>query len=477
MRWLDSVASYLPSLIVQHLINDKRTEDVPNRQEYDTVCVFCDVSGFTALSEAMMLNPEKGGVEGLARHLNAYFGQMVRIIASEGGDVFKFAGDAMIVLWPPPARDKLQNGRGSDSGSRHPNQRHHHSSAVGANGSNRRESRDLAGGTPMERRVRRAAQCAFSIQEELHDCEMAEGIRLSVKIGIGMGKVSVLHLGGVYGRMEYIAVGEPLLQAFQAEHHASPQQVIISEPAYKLIRDHFQQEKVFADNYVQLRKGTGYIPLRKVNKHHMLQIELDDPMVEMRLMGYIPGAVLKSLQRDSRVEDEFWNNEVRRATVLFVNLGMQDHHLLAAARYDEAMNEMHQVMVAVQESVYEYEGSINKFLMDDKGSTLVAVFGLPPVAHADDPVRGVLAALRLCERLFDQRYTGSVGITTGEAFCGVVGSKTRREYTVLGDTVNLAARLMQRATTEEGGVLCDLNTKRACAGLLQFKPRGDFRVK
>lgn len=57
-------------------------------------------------------------------------------------------------------------------------------------------------------------------------------------------------------------------------------------------------------------------------------------------------------------------------------------------------------MVAVQESVYEYEGSINKFLMDDKGSTLVAVYGLPPVGHADDPTRGVLAALRQ-ERTFN----------------------------------------------------------------------------
>lgn len=38
---------------------------------------------------------------------------------------------------------------------------------------------------------------------------------------------------------------------------------------------------------------------------------------------------------------------------------------------------------------------------------------------------------RLCERLFDLAKVGSVGITTGEAFCGVVGSKTRKEYTVL----------------------------------------------
>lgn len=62
-------------------------EELPSRQEYDTVCLFADVSGFTALSEAMMSSAE--GVEGLAKHLNAYFGQMVRIIASEGGDVFK----------------------------------------------------------------------------------------------------------------------------------------------------------------------------------------------------------------------------------------------------------------------------------------------------------------------------------------------------------------------------------------------------
>lgn len=62
-------------------------EELPSRQEYDTVCLFADVSGFTALSEAMMSSAE--GVEGLAKHLNSYFGQMVRIIASEGGDVFK----------------------------------------------------------------------------------------------------------------------------------------------------------------------------------------------------------------------------------------------------------------------------------------------------------------------------------------------------------------------------------------------------
>ncbi|CAM9367250.1 unnamed protein product, partial [Ectocarpus sp. 6 AP-2014] len=50
-------------------------------------------------------------------------------------------------------------------------------------------------------------------------------------------------------------------------------------------------------------------------------------------------------------------------------------------------------------------------------------------------------------------------------------------FFVQGDSVNLAARLMQRAVSEDGGVMCELATKRACGGLLQFKGRGDFRIK
>ncbi|CAN0362830.1 unnamed protein product, partial [Ectocarpus fasciculatus] len=351
------------------LLASTTNEELPSRQEYDTVCLFADVSGFTALSEAMMSSSE--GVEGLAKHLNSYFGQMVRIIASEGGDVFKFAGDALIVLWPPPTREALTD--------------------ISIKGREKEGERE--GTTPMERRVRRAAQCAFAIQESLHDAELTQEVRLSVKIGIGMGQVSVLHLGGVYKRMEYIAVGEPLLEAFTAEHHATAGDVIISMQAHKLVKDHFRNNHRFDDGYCRISKDQNYNPMRKQNKTRMLQQSLDDPLLEVKVKGYIPGAVLRNLRPDSP-EDEHWSNEIRRVTVLFVNLGLKEQTLLAAAVYDEAMKEMHQVMVAVQESVYEYEGSINKFLMDDKGSTLVAVYGLPPVGHADDPTRGVLAALR-----------------------------------------------------------------------------------
>jgi hypothetical protein len=112
-----------------------------------------------------------------------------------------------------------------------------------------------------------------------------------------------------------------------------------------------------------------YVPVRKQNKAHLreLQQSLDDLLLLAKVKAYIPGAVLRTLKQESP-EDEYWSSELRRTSVMFVSLGLREQHLLAAAKYDEAMQEVHSVMVAAQESVYEYEGSINKCLMDDKGA-------------------------------------------------------------------------------------------------------------
>ena len=328
--------------------------------------------------------------------------------------------------------------------------------------------------------------CQATIEDE---------VQLSVKIGIGVGMVSVIHIGGTYKRMEYIAVGDPLVQAFHAEHHAVPGQVMVSPQAWRLlIQLHaFQADKKFEDGFVSISVKAPFAPVRQRRLKPFLKDGDDDgegggqryALLEQRIKGYVPNSVLPMLLRGSYEDDMKWANETRRCAVMFVNLGLEEHNLLAAGdvRQRDAMVQVHNVLVGVQKAVYHYEGSVNKFLMDDKGSTLIACFGLSPVSHGDDAARAVLSALYICERLFDLSFPASVGITVGDVFCGVVGSTTRREYTVLGDSVNLAARLMQQACgmaesgRPTGGVIVDDVCRAECDGLLEFQRLEPISVK
>ena len=95
-----------------------------------------------------------------------------------------------------------------------------------------------------------------------------------------------------------------------------------------------------------------------------------------------------------------------------------------------------------------FEGAA-KVLVDNKGVTLSGAFGLPPRAHADDARRAITAAETLRRELEDIGLSCTVGVATGRAFCGIFGSDLRREYTLHGEVVNLASRLMQASARRD----------------------------
>ena len=71
MRYLEILASYVPQVVVRHLLDDLDVP-TPSRKTLETVCLFCDVSGFTALSERMGQVHGEKGAEYVAIHLNRY---------------------------------------------------------------------------------------------------------------------------------------------------------------------------------------------------------------------------------------------------------------------------------------------------------------------------------------------------------------------------------------------------------------------
>ena len=177
---------------------------------------------------------------------------------------------------------------------------------------------------------------------------------------------------------------------------------------------------------------------------------------------YIPATVTSRLSAGQ----EKWLGELRVVSVLFVNL--------PDLNYATSLDRAQQVMCDLQAELYRFEGSVNKLNVDEKGASLLAALGLPPLAHEDDARRAVEAAMAIQRKLVELGLRGSIGISTGRVFCGSIGSARRREYTLLGDAVNIAARLMQAAL---GDTLCDEATCHRARSRIKFEQFTEITVK
>jgi class 3 adenylate cyclase len=127
-----------------------------------------------------------------------------------------------------------------------------------------------------------------------------------------------------------------------------------------------------------------------------------------------------------------------------------------------------------------YEGHIDKFIGDE----IMALFGAP-IAHENDPERALRAALDMMATLaeFNAEHVARIpkplalhfGINTGLVIAGGIGTSQRQDYSVMGDTVNLASRL--EGLSEAGEILVGENTYRLTAPLFEFEALKPVKVK
>jgi class 3 adenylate cyclase/tetratricopeptide (TPR) repeat protein/type II secretory pathway predicted ATPase ExeA len=167
--------------------------------------------------------------------------------------------------------------------------------------------------------------------------------------------------------------------------------------------------------------------------------------------------------------------ERRQATVLFADLS---GYTAAAERMDpEAVKALvDRTLRRLGEEIERFGGSIDKFI----GDNVMGVFGAP-VAHEDDPERAVRAGLAMQESMeetnrqsqekFGVGFSLRVGINSGEVMAGAVGDR----YTVMGDAVNVAARL--QAAGRRDSVTVGESTYRATRGTISYKRLEPLRLK
>ncbi len=171
--------------------------------------------------------------------------------------------------------------------------------------------------------------------------------------------------------------------------------------------------------------------------------------------------------------------ERKQVTVLFADL-KASMELIADRDPEEARNLLDSVIDRMMKSVHHYEGTVNLVM----GDGIMALFGAP-LAQEDHAVRACYAALRMQEaiRSYSEMLRQSqgieiqirVGLNSGEVIVGAIGNDLRMDYTAVGQTTNLAARMEQLATP--GTIRLTEHTLRLVEGYIQVKPLGPVPVK
>jgi class 3 adenylate cyclase/tetratricopeptide (TPR) repeat protein len=171
--------------------------------------------------------------------------------------------------------------------------------------------------------------------------------------------------------------------------------------------------------------------------------------------------------------------ERKQVTVLFADL-KSSMELLADRDPEEARKILDPVLERMIEAVHRYEGTVNQVM----GDGIMALFGAP-LAHEDHAVRACYAALRMRESL--KRYGDDtrrahgvevqirIGINSGEVVVRSVGSDLRMDYTAVGQTTHLAARMEQLAPP--GTARLTGETVRLAEGYVEVRSLGPIPVK
>jgi class 3 adenylate cyclase len=171
--------------------------------------------------------------------------------------------------------------------------------------------------------------------------------------------------------------------------------------------------------------------------------------------------------------------ERKQVTVLFADL-KGSMELLADRDPEEARQLLDPVLHRMMEAVHRYEGTVNQVM----GDGIMALFGAP-VAHEDHAVRACYAALHMQEAI--GRYAEElrrqqgldvqirVGLNSGEVVVRAIGSDLHMDYTAVGQTTHLAARMEQLA--RPGTALLTTDTLRLVEGYVEVQPLGPVPVK
>ena len=425
---LASILPYVPHHIAQDLMSDPTAAHVDGKAVLGTL-LFADVAGFTPMSESLA-QMGKEGAEELTLVMTACFTRIVNVVADYEGIPLKFGGDSLLTLFLGP---------------RHP---------------------------------QRAVRCGLVVQ---HAMRSFRRIRTSVgyfplrmSIGINTGKFLEVIAGRPSDRLHYLIAGPAVNETAKLEAVASAGEVLVGPATLAALGPAAEVAAAGRHAYRVVRLNA---PVRRSR----LALTPPEPSTDIAalveaLQPCIPRQVLEKAK--ARPGAPVLEGEHRLATVMFINFRRTKGRtsLEGQRRIAEAVRLLDGYLAVVQRIVSRFGGELLANDVGPEEHKLLVAFGAL-VTHEDDEERAALTALQVRDEVsqsgmpIDQR----IGISSGHVFAGDVGSPTRKDFTVMGDEVNLAARLATGAGW--GQILISERTHRKLADKFDFGILPSMAVK
>lgn len=346
-------------------------------------------------------------------------------------------------------------------------------------------ARSSANALDAETRDAVLAALERQVREPDHDSVM----EIEVNDRTWITHLSTIELGA--GKEENLAVALPLSVVIgpiaRASQHTIAVTVVIallSIPVVWLISLLLSRPlRVLADGTVRIRKFDLDEPFQlssPVDEVFKLQAAMEQMRNSLQIFGrYVPKALVQQLIR--RAEKPEPGGQKRYVTVLFMDLenftAMSSH-----LEPEEVMHRMSRYFEIVTQTLLAHEATIDKYIGD-----AVMAFWNAPNDVSDHPRKACEAALAVLEASKAEteawnegggaRVRTRIGLHTGNAIIGNVGSSDRLNYTALGDTVNLASRLEGLNRDLGTSILVSEDLADQVRGDFVLKPAGEFDVK
>lgn len=416
---------YLPQDRLRALAEDR---DLPAQTEGSAL--FCDICGFTALTEAMTLrHGERMGVEAVSQTVGEVYDALIAEVEDHGGSVLAFAGDA-ITCWFDAADDSVTQA------------------------------------------AARAVQAALAMQAAMHGAARATP-PLALKVSVASGPARRFTVGEAAIQILDVLAGDTIARVAMADALARPGDILLDAATAAAVRANVLEERAHAAGFsyavvdpawggplsatpAEKPKRATYAATRPVNL----------PPAERLRPWVLPFVFDREISGQG-----LFISDLRPVVALFLRFGTPVEEF-----DDAAVHWLDHLICGAQKILQTHGGVLLELTMGDKGSYLYAAFGAAQ-AHEDDARRALRAALDL-RSLFNSGAAdagASIGLASGTLRVGGYGGRTRQSFGAQGDAVNAAARLMMQARA--GEILTSGRVRGALAHEFTLQARAPIALK